>query len=70
MRGHQFQDNEERERLAGIADERDAKRERMLPLSEADIAMVAELQRELSDEEQLAENATNLFYAGDTDANH
>ena len=62
MRGHQFQDNEERERLAGIADERDAYRERMLPLSEADIELVHELQRELSDSEQLAENATNLFY--------
>ena len=48
MRGHQFQDNEERERLAGIAEERESKRERMIPLSEADIELVAELQRELT----------------------
>ena len=67
MRGHQFQDNEERERLAGIADERDAYRERMLPLSEADIELVHELQRELSDSEQLTENATNLFYETEGD---
>ena len=64
MSGHRHQDNEERERLAGIADERDAKRERMLPLSEADIALVAELQRELSES---AENATNLFFDAEGD---
>ena len=67
MSGHRHQDNEERERLAGIADERDAKRERMLPLSEADIELVAELQRELSEDEQLAENATNLFFDAEGD---
>jgi len=39
----------------------------MIPLSEADIELVAELQRELSDSEQLAENATNLFFDAECD---
>jgi len=51
MRGHEYQDNEERERLAGIADEREVKRERMLPLSEADITMVLECQRDLAEDQ-------------------